>query len=73
MKSVSIIIPTYGRTSDVILRTIKSIIGLTEEFENNILEIVLIDQNFPSLNLENDLRDFNYQRLCAHDDIFFVT
>ncbi len=53
-KTISIIIPTYGRDKDVIIRTLRSLIDLQNEFIDLCHEVILSDQNSPSL----DLMDF---------------
>ncbi len=71
--STSIIIPTYGRSKDVIIRTIDSILEHQLELSKE-TEIVLIDQNVPLLELKGHyeknntvdyvrhLRESNYQK-----------
>ena len=48
----SCIIPTYERDVTVVIRTIESLFNLKEEFSQNCAEILVVDQNSPSLKLD---------------------
>lgn len=66
-KSVSVIIPTFGRDKYVIQRTIDSILNL-DEIKNNhySFELIVIDQNYPSLELDySDNHFFLYKKAYA--------
>lgn len=60
----SCIIPTYERNVTVVIRTIESIFSLGEEFTHNCAEIFVVDQNSPSLQLDewaNSIRDYDIE------------
>ncbi|WP_030006926.1 hypothetical protein [Picosynechococcus sp. NKBG042902] len=69
-KDISVIIPTYNRDIQVVQRTIDSILQLQEvENERLSLEILIIDQNFPRLNLKSQYSnsELGFHEIYAED------
>ncbi|MCO4755557.1 MAG: glycosyltransferase [Bacteriovoracaceae bacterium] len=62
----SIIIPTYGRNEDVINQTIDSILKYREELSEK-TEIILIDQNQPSLKISEYYEKLDFIQYSKHE------
>lgn len=69
-KDISVIIPTYNRDIQVVQRTIDSILQLQEvKNEQLSLEIFIVDQNFPKLDLKSQYSnsEFSFYEIYAED------
>lgn len=66
MFNFNVIIPTYGRPAEVVLRTLRSASSEAKTVSNHgLTQIILIDQNFPALNFNNFFSNQEYIRQHA--------
>lgn len=63
----SVIIPTFGRPTEVIERTILSVLDSQTEFNQHIVRIILVDQNIQPLELSSLSSKINYVRVKASE------
>ncbi|MBV5262024.1 glycosyltransferase family 2 protein [Synechococcus moorigangaii CMS01] len=72
-KDISIIIPTYNRETKTLQRTVDSILSLAEVKAGKFsIEILIIDQNYPSLDLsifDDQNHHIFYAKSYAIEDI----
>ena len=65
----SCIIPTFNRDISVVVKTIESLLNLSDEFIDYCGEIIVVDQNSPALKLEVWVKESCFQEIeyIAHD------